>query len=758
MSSGITLSAATRQNLLVAQSTADLLATTQTRLATGKKVNSALDNPTSFFTAQNQTSRANDLTNLLDSISNGVQVIQQANAGITSIQKLLDSAKSVANQALQAASGYTTKSSVSTTVAGATAQDLRGTATFSNAQAPSNVLFSGAANGTTAITGATTLSGVAGVMNSSAAVTDAASAAITGATTLYGAAGLWADAATSKINDGDVITVNGKSVTFKAAALPQASTMTGTQSQVGNVVTDGSGNSTVYLGTDATTSTATMADLLSAIDIASGARSITGVTGGTATLSAAASTIAAGPTPPAGTIRLSSSTGSDLNLSGEADILNKLKLSGATGSGAATVSVLRTTSTATLGTLVTDGSTLSVNGKTITFKDNAPPPTTLARGGVVSGTRVETDGSGNSTVYLKGATMSDVLTAMDLASGVQTATVASGTATLTTAAGATNSSLGATGALKISTGTLSDLTITGTGNAMSALGLAGTSGTTQSFTASRASVPGGMAGKTLTFGSMRGGTAVNVTFGDGTNGTVKTLDQLNTVLGANNLNATLDSSGKLTISTTNDNASATIGGTLDGGTMGGTSATLFSAAAAPVADVNAQNARAQLIKQYNQILDNIKTTAQDAGYNGTNLLNGDNMKLTFNERGTSAIQVQGVIFDATGLGLAKLGQNGLNEFQDNTATNKVLDFLNTAAGTLRNQASTFGSNLSVVQNRQEFNKNVINNLETGAAKLTDADLNEEAANSQALSTRQSLTVSALSLANQAQQSILQLLR
>ena len=215
-------------------------------------------------------------------------------------------------------------------------------------------------------------------------------------------------------------------VTFKAAALPQASTMTGTQSQVGNVVTDGSGNSTVYLGTDATTSTATMADLLSAIDIASGARSITGVTGGTATLSAAASAVVT--TPVTGTIRLSSSTGSDLNLSGEADILNKLKLSSATGSGAATVSVLRTTTSATLGTLVSDGSTLSVNGKTITFKDNAPPPTTLARGGVVAGTRVETDGSGNSTVYLKGATMSDVLTAVDLASGVQTATIASGAA------------------------------------------------------------------------------------------------------------------------------------------------------------------------------------------------------------------------------------------------------------------------------------------------------------------------------------------
>ncbi len=64
----------------------------------------------------------------------------------------------------------------------------------------------------------------------------------------------------------------------------------------------------------------------------------------------------------------------------------------------------------------------------------------------------------------------------------------------------------------------------------------------------------------------------------------------------------------------------------------------------------------------------------------------------------------------------------------------------------------------MVQNRQSFSKNLINVLDTGAANLTNADLNVEAANSQALSTRQSLGISALSLANQAQQSILQLLR
>ncbi|HEV2544642.1 MAG TPA: flagellar protein, partial [Methylobacterium sp.] len=94
MSSGITLSAATRQNLLSLQDTSALTATTQNRLATGKKVSSALDNPVNFFTAQNLSNRSTDLGGLLDGISNGIQAIQAANQGITSIQKLIDSAKS----------------------------------------------------------------------------------------------------------------------------------------------------------------------------------------------------------------------------------------------------------------------------------------------------------------------------------------------------------------------------------------------------------------------------------------------------------------------------------------------------------------------------------------------------------------------------------------------------------------------------------------------------------------------------------------
>ena len=175
-------------------------------------------------------------------------------------------------------------------------------------------------------------------------------------------------------------------------------------------------------------------------------------------------------------------------------------------------------------------------------------------------------------------------------------------------------------------------------------------------------------------------------------------------------------------------------------------------------DANSQNTRKSLLSQFNQILDNIKTTAQDSSFNGVNLLNGDTLKLTFNEKGSSTLNLQGGDFGFEGLGLSKLGQNAVNEFEDNSSTNKVIDSLSKASTQLRSQASTFGSNLSVVQNRQDFNKSIINVLQTGSSNLTSADLNEEAANSQALSTRNSLTISALSLANQAQQGVLQLLR
>ena len=176
----------------------------------------------------------------------------------------------------------------------------------------------------------------------------------------------------------------------------------------------------------------------------------------------------------------------------------------------------------------------------------------------------------------------------------------------------------------------------------------------------------------------------------------------------------------------------------------------------PVLDPNSQATRASLVTQYNNVLQQINTTSQDSSFNGINLLNGDNLKLTFDETGKSTLNITGVTYNSTGLGLNALVSG--TDFLDNNSANAALTKLGAASTTLRTEASALGSNLSIVQIRQDFNKNLINVLQTGSSNLTLADTNEEAANSQALSTRQSIAVSALALANQSQQSVLQLLR
>ena len=102
--SNITLTASMRSNLLSLQNTQDLMDTTQERLSTGKKVNSAIDSPSSFYTAQSLNNRASDLSSLLDSMGQGIQTIKAANEGIEAITTFVQQAKAIANSALDSAS------------------------------------------------------------------------------------------------------------------------------------------------------------------------------------------------------------------------------------------------------------------------------------------------------------------------------------------------------------------------------------------------------------------------------------------------------------------------------------------------------------------------------------------------------------------------------------------------------------------------------------------------------------------------------
>ncbi|MCJ2091113.1 flagellar protein [Methylobacterium sp. J-072] len=257
----------------------------------------------------------------------------------------------------------------------------------------------------------------------------------------------------------------------------------------------------------------------------------------------------------------------------------------------------------------------------------------------------------------------------------------------------------------------------------------------------------------------------------------QTLTKLNTVVGAGSFTKSTDGT-KIVMNASSDlefkdtpsqTALGFAAGTANSGPSYGTSTLTTMASQSSDLSVSGVSARATLASQYNSLLTQIDQLAGDSSFNGTNLINGksdnNNLTINFNPKGNSNLQVTATDETSSGLGLTsitsisnKTSTIGQGNFLLNADVNTTLNKLTTASSQLRTDASTFGSNLSVVQNRQDFTKNLVNVLDTGSSNLTAADLNQEAANSQALSTRQSLGISALSLANTAQQGILQLLR
>ncbi len=163
--------------------------------------------------------------------------------------------------------------------------------------------------------------------------------------------------------------------------------------------------------------------------------------------------------------------------------------------------------------------------------------------------------------------------------------------------------------------------------------------------------------------------------------------------------------------------------------------------------------------QYTALGTQIDQLVTDVSYNGVKLLSAaaNTSVVKFNVANTSNITLQGVTDTRAGLLLA----TGANAFGAAAAIvyatiDTEITALNTALATLRTQATTFAQNLSVVQNRQDFSQNLINVLQAGADDLTVADKNEEGAKLLALQTTQQLGVQALSLASQANQSVLRL--
>jgi flagellin-like hook-associated protein FlgL len=165
-------------------------------------------------------------------------------------------------------------------------------------------------------------------------------------------------------------------------------------------------------------------------------------------------------------------------------------------------------------------------------------------------------------------------------------------------------------------------------------------------------------------------------------------------------------------------------------------------------------ARAAYATEFDEIMAQIEFVATDSGYNGKNLLGADDVTVTYNEDGSSTSTITAVDYtDATGdLGVAAAA----NAWVADADITAALDDVNAALTTLRTQAATFGTSLTVVQAREDFTKNLVATLQEGSAKLTLADINEESANLLALQTRQALSVTALSMAAQAEQAVLRL--
>jgi flagellin len=603
--SDIILSSGVRQNLLALQDTAAMMATTQNRLATGKKVNSALDNPSNYFTSQGLSNRANDLNALLDAIGQAQQTLKAADTGLTSLTKLVQSAKSIATQAQQSGLGGVTYTNVTGSVA--IAQD------------------------TTSVT-------------SSASSVAAAGAVSVQANATINAAGI-----------GQL--ANGDTLTFQ---LGGGATRTATFGAAVNLTTN-----TFH----------TAADLINVLNTGTGASGNFG--NGTTALAASDG---------AGGVTLTSS-----------DLTQNFTI-GFTAAGLSGANFTKTD--LTLGDALTIGDGTHTN----TFYRVAANAS-AANGTYSSAANLVT------TIANAGNFIHSTITGTVAGAGIN---LAAGNNVGITVGGATGAALGfATTEYKNNFNTT----------------LNGLSGT---VTVGVGSDPNDV-----------------LTFGSG-NGQIDTLAKLSAALAAfNNITGSIDSTRHVNFApTSSDNV--TIGGTGSIlAALGLTPGTTTPAATVVTPSVT----RANLQGQYNALLLQIDQLAKDAQYNGVNLLYGDDLKVTFNENGTSSMSITAVKFDSNGLGLTAISGPG---FQDNHNIAATITTIDAALTTLRSQSSAFGSTLTTVQTRQDFTKNLINVLQTGSDNLVLADTNEEGANLLALQTRQSLSTTALSLANQANQAVLRL--
>jgi flagellin-like hook-associated protein FlgL len=804
MGSEVSLSKAVRANLLSLQNTAGMMDKTQNRLATGNKVNSALDNPSSFFTASALNSRAADMSNLLDSMASGIKVIEAANNGITALTKNLESMQSTLRQARQDKS-FQTKSfevndNTKINLGGGQFGDLNADISLATATVP----------------------GVKSVLTTAATTAYLGPQSTTASATGAGARSV------ISLNGGfaqnDVFEVAGVSVTVTDAA-PDATNIAADISTALAGSASTAGKYTVSVGTGDNAGQI----IIESVDTSAPAASInfdpdsdplTGV--GAAVKGTTSFNYSAVP--------------GSINVAGQTI---------ATGASFDEfVTNLRAGAEAGKYTVEADSTTGNIKLTNTEYGATVPSitgiPTAVAGSARVDNVQITTGAAMNDTFTLDGETYTFTAAPADAAataaelrawiagnanlSAKYTVGGATDNISLTEKAGTTGFDL--TAPVISKTGTLVNANTTPTPGVATVNGRTDVTGvvgaSVESVAAEKATFTVSYDGKTanISIGGVKGGVGSAVNALDIKNWQDATITAVNADLeaaGITGVEAKFDTDGKFQlVAKTAEAKTLAVSGT-DAVELFGTNGVNTGVAeksqlnatktvdkfvelinrdhgtkvrasndngklrienlstqdldigvdlngndAVTALKIDGNTVRANLSKQFNELRDQLDKLGDDASFNGINLLRGDKLKITFNESGTSSIDIQAKDANGNvrGINASNLGVDSLDaeDLDTDEKIDAFLSKLSSAMTELRSQASSFGSNLSSVENRQSFTKNMINTLETGAANLTLADTNEEAANLLALQTRQQLSSSALSMASQQDQAVLQLLR
>ncbi len=638
----IALTSSMRSNLLSLKNTQDLLDKTQDRLSTGYKVNSAMDNPSSYFTAQSLNSRADDLSTLLDSIGQAISTLEVADEGITTLQEFVEQAKSIANSA-------------------------RDTANVASKAVSENVTF----NSTTAKPDLLT------DMVANAAAGDSFTIRLGDATTMEGTSNVSADQTMEQIgikeNAKIEMIVGDKTYEFTFTAAKSG-------------ITDATVDETTGVTKQSFGIDTTLEDFMSEVVYTVGRKVLNAEVN-------------------EGKLKFNTLDNSSLVIRSTADF---------DSDKTATAATIATATTAKFAAGSNSNNT-SVTGASIDITVNGQVQKV------------------------------DISEFIDPTTGALKAGTDAGATTLKAVVEKINSTLGSEGIVAQVNGTTLEIynsNNTGTKPTVAVTKGALSGGDDAAAITANAAVTEGAAKISTNFNKVFGfdeGYTVTITEGM----TVEEFRQA--VDGLEGISADFDSKGHLVISGEqgDDMVIADSGdGNFIRSLLGGN----------VVSATNGSNERAKYAEQFDGVLDQIDQLVQDTSYKGINLLNGDDLTVVFNESRTSTLELKGVTFNSTGLGFTASEA----EWKDNANIDKSLDQITKATSLLRAQASEFGQNLSTVQIREDFTENMINNLQTGADKLTLADMNEEAANMLALQTRQQLGVNSLSMASQAAQSVLQL--